>query len=306
MTSPPLEEYYRKCLEIRKGFGGREWPKPYLDWQVVDALFAFTGEEAIAEEDFPQIQERYKRGRDLLRAVFRHEDAKDEFLDFLKPHPETTHTFQNQMSPLFVAAFNIITGRPLSDRTAVEENRALFRENRTILDHPWYGEHELAKQPLLDKYVIKIPWKKRETIRILIVGGGEKPRGPSASVYFKQILARIPGEGKKIHITVNDTFFQKNVYSFNRAGFFRGKKVFTRRRLRHRYFKPRGGPVCRRPAQAQAVSEKPPQVPCRRRRASGRQRGPDARRGYASPRHALHRVSDRHPVLEPHERHNAV
>jgi len=225
MTSPPLEEYYNKCLEIRKGFANREWPKAYLDWHVVDALFAFTGEEAIAEEDFPQIQERYKRGRDLLRAVFRHEDARDEFLDFLKTFPETAHTFQNQMAPLFVASFNIITGRPLCDKTVVEENRTLFRENKTILDHPWYGEQPFAQEPLLDKYVIKVPWKNRETVRILIVGGGEKPRGPSASVYFKQVLARMPGEGKKIHVTVNDIFFQKDVYSFNRAGFFRGKKT---------------------------------------------------------------------------------
>ncbi|MHC4660251.1 MAG: hypothetical protein ACYS8W_01060 [Planctomycetota bacterium] len=224
MAVPPLEEYYRKCLEIREGFAGRAWPKAYLDWHVVEALFAFTGEESIAEEDFPQIQERYKRGRDLLRAVYRHDEARDEFLDFLKSYPENTHSFQNQMSPLFVAAFNIISGRPICDRKVIEENKNLFRENLTIIDHPWYGEHAMTAQPLLDKYIVKVPWKERDPIRVLIVGSAEKPRGPSASVYLKQILARLPEGGHKVHITVNDVFFQQHVYSFNRAGFFRGKK----------------------------------------------------------------------------------
>ena len=198
-----------------------------IDSQIEDIALQYAGENNMIEWTSEALRNNKERAQQILRGIFENEQLRADFVGFLKNH-QTQNSYRNRATPLYIAAANWLSGKPLNDRSFIETNPGLFEGNDTIAQHAWYGASIIAHYPILDERELSLPKPQKKKIKILLPGSGEtlRPRS-SQALYLKTILQQIP-DRLDIEITATDISFPELAHIFDEHGAFTGQ---TKREL---------------------------------------------------------------------------
>jgi len=204
-------ELYYKRLKYAKRTGFTK----HINWQIEEAALDYTGQPALIESTSRTAEERSKRAQQILRWIHGNEERREDFLKFISEYP-VGHTYRNRLTPVYLAIYNYLAGRPFDDRRVLTElPDNLVKDNETLKAHPWFGVDKIAKQKLPHARRIQLDKPKKRKIRILSIGCSEKVIGESSLFYLKQILAHLPNKEKyEIEIAGNDINYQSIIYPF--------------------------------------------------------------------------------------------
>jgi len=172
-------------LRIQQLVAQGKWFYYYRDHFLIDSVLDFVGYgEAKDNFDKNEQNERSKKAEEFLNKIGQHPEIHHAFwMHIANYYVQITDRDRN--APLFIAAANFLSGRRL-DRNEIVGIGSILN-NKTIQNHPWYGELENAQKPPVMR---TLPSQKRDKVRVLLIGAAERDGINQKAVYLRMLLEK--------------------------------------------------------------------------------------------------------------------
>ncbi|MCB1195667.1 HPr family phosphocarrier protein [bacterium] len=220
------DDYISILTNIKRALMHGRWNDRIIRIMILEAAVDYVGLPQPDELTEEAVTNRLTQAEKQLHNIFSHPERRRDFVRFLAGYSRINFEHNNYLTPLFIAATNVIAQEKINSREGIANNPGLLRGNFTVANHQWFGADRIARISAVPAGEIRLePLRgihtedNKKRLRILLIGSREHSGGNSPAKLLRRYLDAMPeGEWDEIVIESRGPSFAKQIHPFDSTG----------------------------------------------------------------------------------------